>query len=88
VSDASVTGLDAGGFVVAWVSQDGDGYGIYGRRYDASGGAVGGKFRVNTYTIGEQAYPSVTGLGDGGLVVTWHSLDQDGSGYGICGQRY
>jgi Ca2+-binding RTX toxin-like protein len=39
----SVTGLADGGFLIAWQSntQDGDGYGIYARRYSATGESVG-----------------------------------------------
>ena len=44
--------------------------------------------QVNTYTSGDQIYSSVTALNDGGFVVTWSSDGQDGSGYGIYGQRY
>ena len=89
-SNPSVAGLNNGDFVVTWHSedQDGSGYGIYGQRYNASGVKVGSEFRVNTYTVNWQRHPSVTGLNDGGFVVTWHSEDQDGSGYGIYGQRY
>jgi hypothetical protein len=30
----------------------------------------------------------VAGLSNGGFVAVWRSLDQDGSGYGIYGQRF
>ena len=70
------------------VSQDGSGCGIYGQRYAADGTPVGSEFRANTYTSSDQIYSSVTALNDGGFVVTWSSLGQDGSGYGIYGQRY
>ncbi|PSF32497.1 hypothetical protein C7H19_21635 [Aphanothece hegewaldii CCALA 016] len=88
--NSSVTALNDGGFVVTWSSsgQDGSGSGIYGQRYNALGYAVGDEFRVNTYTTSNQLYSSVTALGDGGFVVTWSSLDQDGNDFGIYGQRY
>jgi hypothetical protein len=87
---SSVTRLTNGGFIVAWSSlgQDGDGYGIYGQRYDANGNAVGNEFLVNTTRTNDQDYSSVTGLTNGGFVLTWSSLGQDGDGYGIYGQRY
>ncbi len=47
--------MDASGnFVVTWSSfgQDGDGWGVYLRRYDANGVAQGGETLVNTYTTG------------------------------------
>ena len=46
---------------------------------------VGPQFRVNTYTSGAQRAPSAALLG-GNLVVTWQSLGQDGSGYGVFAQ--
>ena len=49
---------------------------------------MGSEFRANTYTSSDQIYSSVTALNDGGFVVTWSSYGQDGSGYGIYGQRY
>ena len=86
----SVTSLTDGGWVVTWMSngQDGSSYGIYGQRYDANSQAVGTEFQVNTYTNSYQNYPSVTSLSDGGWVVTWESWFQDGSYFGIYGQRY
>ena len=86
----SLGALDDGGFVVSWSSfgQDGDGYGIYGQRFNADGVAVGGEFQANTYTSEDQLYAEVDGLADGGFVVTWQSWFQDGSGEGVFGQRY
>jgi hypothetical protein len=88
--DPSITALNDGGFVATWSSdsQDGDGSGIYGQRYDSVGAKAGGEFQVNTYTNSTQNGPSITALNDGGFVATWKSWDQDGSGDGIYGQRY
>jgi RTX calcium-binding nonapeptide repeat (4 copies) len=85
-----VTALGDGGFVVTWSSsdQDGNGYGIYGQLFAADGTAVGSEFAVNTFTANDQVYSSSTALADGGFVVTWSSLGQDGSDYGIFGQRF
>ena len=49
---------------------------------------VGSEFRVNTYTTSGQRYPSVAMDSDGDFVVSWQSLGQDGSSYGIYAQRY
>jgi VCBS repeat-containing protein len=87
-----VAALTGGGYVVTWMSagQEGAGLGngVYSQRYDASGVKVGGETHVNTLTAGDQDFPSVTALSDGGYVVTWESMNQDGSGYGVYGQRY
>lgn len=87
----SITALKDGGYVVTWTSgdaQDGDGYGIYAQRYDVNGVAVGAELQVNTITESQQRNPSITGLSDGGFVVTWNSFAQDGDIEGIYGQRY
>ena len=46
------------------------------------------EFQVNSTTLSDQQRPSITGLTDGGYVVSWMSLGQDGSGWGIYAQRY
>lgn len=84
----TVVGLSDGGFVVTWTSADDNGTGIYAQRYGAGGQPVGGEFRVNSTIAGNQAVPAVASLEDGGFVVTWDSLGQDGSGWGIYAQRY
>jgi hypothetical protein len=86
----TVTALTDGGWVVSWDSdgQDGSATSIYQQRYDAEGAAVGNEARVNSFTTGAQNTASVTGLTDGGWVVTWTSKDQDGSSYGVYQQHY
>jgi|CXWL01.1.fsa_nt_gi hypothetical protein len=86
----SITALNDGGFVVSWAStgQDGNGSGLYAQRYNVSGEAQGGEFRVNTYTTNNQSYSSITALNDGGFMVSWTSTGQDGSSDGIYAQRY
>jgi hypothetical protein len=81
----SGAGLASGGFVVTWEAggQDGSGWGVYGRRYDAVGAALGGEFRVNTTTAGDQFDSSIAALADGGFVVGWTSDPAE-----IYGQRY
>jgi hypothetical protein len=80
----------SGNFVVTWSSygQDGSGWGVYAQRYNALGSAQGGEFQVNTYTQGDQMYPSVATDTAGDFVITWSSYGQDGSGWGVYAQRY
>lgn len=70
----SVSSDAAGNFVVAWQSydQDGDREGIFGRRFDATGSALGGEFQVNTTTTFIQWYPVVAGDPSGNFIVVWH----------------
>jgi len=49
---------------------------------------TGAEFRANTRTAGSQQLPAVATLKAGGFVVVWASKDQDGSDWGIYGQRY
>ena len=89
---SSVASDANGNFVVVWNSDDGSDYGIFGRRYDASGNSLGPEFQVNTYTMGFQG-PNFVGSSvasdpNGNFVVVWESVGQDGSGTGILGQRY
>ncbi len=81
----------AGSFVITWNSatQDPDGSsGIYGQRFDAAGAPQGGEFRVNTYTLNAQQLSWVSMDAAGNFVVTWGSNGQDGSNYGVYGQRF
>jgi len=80
----------AGGFVVAWQSggQDGDSFGVFGRRFDSSGSPLGMEFQVNQYTLGYQAAPTISHDSSGRFVVAWSSVEQDGSGNGAFGRRF
>jgi hypothetical protein len=69
-------------------SQDGDSYGIFAQRYDSGGLAQGDEFRVNSYTTRPQYDPAVALAADGEFLVTWMSSQQDGSSWGVFGQRY
>jgi hypothetical protein len=79
-----------GGFVVVWASdqQDGSSWGIFAQRFDPGGAPVGPEFRVNTFTTGLQAFHSAGSAPDGSFVVVWSSYGQDGSDFGVFGQRY
>jgi hypothetical protein len=65
-------GSDASGnFVVAGTADDGDGYGIVARRFDASGAALGAEFVVNAATTGTQRFGDLAVADAGSFVVTW-----------------
>jgi cysteine-rich repeat protein len=87
----SVAAGAGGGFVVTWMSagQDGDGFGVFAKRYDSAGQPTGGEFQANTYTPGSQSYiPSVAVGGDGSFVIVWPDSDLDGDSGGIFGRRF
>jgi len=86
--DASVTGLKGGGFVVTWVSPQEGSHNIYSQQFDGAGGAVNKEFRINTDINSNQIGSCVIGLNEGGFLVVWESVGQDGYGRGIYAQRY
>ena len=91
LKDRSSAAMDPqGNFVITWSShyQDGDGWGVYAKRYDSSGNAVGSEFKVNTTTEGQQEGSSIAIDGDGNFVIAWSSRNQDDDGWGTYGQRY
>jgi len=79
-----------GNFVIVWhgSGQDGSFYGILGQRFNASGIPLGSEFQVNSYTTGNQSYPAVASAATGNFVVVWNGSGQDGSSYGVFGQRF
>ncbi len=79
-----------GSFIIVWESrlQDGDDFGIIERRFDASGAQQGDETIVNTHTAGRQRHPALCNDAAGNFVIVWQSDGQDGSGYGVFGQRF
>ena len=88
---APAVAMDANGnFVVSWTSlgQDGDGAGVYARRYDANGTALGAEFQVNVATAGAQSSSNVARDINGNFLITWTDSTADGSGTGIMAQPF
>ena len=85
----AVSSAADGSFVVAWQSegQDGSGWGIFARRFDANGTALGPEIAVNTTTASDQQTPRVA-HDPGGFVVAWESSGQDGDGWGAYARRF
>jgi hypothetical protein len=79
-----------GNFVVVWQSdnQDGDRFGVYGRRFDQWGNVVSDEFRVNAYTTLDQDRPDVARTDTGEFAVVWESSGQDGSSDGVYCRYY
>ena len=78
-----------GDLVVVWSGAgNGDSDGVFLQRFSAQGQRLGVEQRVNTYTVGEQSYPSLAIAGDGSFVVSWSSRHQDGEGWGVYYRRF
>ncbi len=93
-SYASVASDAAGNFVVTWSEQDVIGgvldWNIWAQRYTvgATVAAAGTAFMVNTTTADVQRYSAVAMDAVGNFVVTWQSMNQDGSGWGVYAQQF
>src|SRR3990172_537129 len=79
-----------GKFIIIWESfkQDGSGYGMYGRIFNADGTEFINEFQINTYTTDYQWYGDVEVFDDDSFIVAWCSWEQDGDDGGIYVQRF
>jgi hypothetical protein len=62
-----------GDFLIVWDSllQDGSGFEVYAKRYDALGNPLGGEFRVNSSTPGHQYATSAVADAGGNYIIVW-----------------
>jgi len=83
----SALGLD---YLIVWTSmgQDGSREGVYGQFVHNDGSLVGGEFRVNTTTIGQQMQPAVAADGVGQFLVVWTSFTGYPNTFDLFAQRY
>ncbi len=88
---AAALAVDSSGeFVVVWVDysgQDGDGTGVFSRRFDSAGQAFDTEVLVNSYTTGGQRLPAVAVEGGGDFVVAWMGSSATDD-LGVSGQRF
>jgi len=79
-----------GAFVTTWASanQDGSGWGVYARLFNANSEPLTNEFRVNQFTAGDQRFSTVAMETNGDFVVTWTSDGQDGDSYGVYARRF
>jgi len=78
-----------GNFIIVWQSweQDGDGFGIFGRKYNSSGDPESIEFQINTTAVDDQVHPAIAMDETGNCVVVWTSYGQDSALSGIYAQR-
>lgn len=79
-----------GSWVATWSSRrlDRSESGIFARRFQSDGRPRGSELQVNTYTSFDQVFSDVAVAPDGRFVVVWESNTQDGSSWGVFGQRF
>jgi hypothetical protein len=75
----SITANASGDSVIVWSSrgQDGDGSGVFARRYDQKGSPAGGELQVNTSTSGDQGFARVGLSPSGDFAVAWESESEE-----------
>lgn len=86
--DSRVAMDSAGNFVVTWSNDAAGAWDVYARRYNAAGVALGGEFRANTTTAGDQRAPAIGMNAAGNLVIAWSSFQEDGSNWGVYARQY
>lgn len=71
----AVASLTGGEVVAVWSSLNQEAvdghWGVFGQRLSATGGKLGGEFRVNVTTSFNQRSPAIAALSDGRFVVVW-----------------
>ena len=92
-SDPFTAAVPDGGFVTVYRDNllDGDEGGIYARRYNSAGVAIGTPFRVNNVTAGDQSEPTVTVDKTGKVSYAWMTYNEPwepNPGYTIHSRRY
>lgn len=77
-------------FVITWSSYDtvAGWWGIYARRYNASGVAQGSQFRVDSGDAADHEYSRIAADSAGAFVITWSHNAYDANGWGVFAQRY
>lgn len=87
----SVTALENGGFVITWNDSAGDSssFAVKARVFSPAGISLGDEIRINQSEVSYQFHPSVTGLADGGFLISWADWSGDGGGEsGIRARTY
>ncbi|MCW5666586.1 MAG: hypothetical protein KIT35_22370 [Piscinibacter sp.] len=93
MTDAVVTALPDGRFLLTWTDLDGDGSGrsVRGQLCRADGSRAGESFQVNTTIEADQQVPAAAALHDGRFVVAWEDASAsglDGSGRAVRAQVF
>ncbi|PZO86139.1 MAG: hypothetical protein DI626_06820, partial [Micavibrio aeruginosavorus] len=69
----AVAGLADGRFGIVWSESGATGYDIFLQLHDRNGSAIGDQIVVADIGSNQLYYPSITGLADGGYVVSWQN---------------
>jgi len=79
-TNPKVAMADDGSFVVAWEGFDSNRKGVFGRRFDSAGEALGDKFLANVSQHSDQKAPTVAIADTGRFVIAWEGSDANKKG--------
>jgi hypothetical protein len=79
-----------GAWIVVWSSdgQDGSATGVFGRRIDDAGAALGDEIAINAATDGSQDEPAISSSASGRFVVAWETYTDRESTYDVVGRSF
>ena len=79
-----------GGFILVWhgYQQDGAGFGVFGRRFDADATPLAVEFQVSLTTVNFAFYAAIATDAQDDFVVVWETFVQDGDNRGVFGRRF
>lgn len=84
----TVAGLEAGGFLIAWVSTgSGGSTTIRGQAFTAAAAKAGGEVAISTSTVGGRSQPVLAPIAGGGAVAVWTTSGQTGATRSLFLQR-
>jgi phenolic acid decarboxylase len=89
--DPNACAMADGGFVLTWdvLTNDGESYDIFVQRFDALNAPVYNPLRLQVQNGSFDAYrPKIAALSDGGYVVVWNELADNGQSYDVFIQRF
>lgn len=91
-SEAAVTALSNGRFVVVWkdssyVGGDASGFAVHAQIFKADGTKAGAEFLVNTTISNFQRLPTITAVANGNFVAAWEDYSQSGGDTSGCAIR-
>ena len=77
----------AGNFVIVWSGEGNGSYGVFARRYDAAGNALGDQFKVST-TSDYDYFADAKSDRAGNFMVVWHGAPTGAGQKDILARRF
>jgi len=83
----TIGALADGGFIIGWTSLNPAGFNtLVGQRFDTDGTRIGDEIQLSRSAVSGADTAAITGLADGGFVISWTGADNNG--LGVRAQRF